>query len=125
MAKITKNTREPANTSGLDYLKFTHNWNGKLWTDTFTTIRIWQPEKYPVGKVFNAVMGKETYTSWGVVKIIAATSFLIADLDDYAAYLDTGYSAEETRKIIVSMYGKNNNMATLTMGRYLLKKQFN
>ena len=40
--------------------------------------------------------------------IIAIKHFFLKDINDYVAALDTGYSAEECRKMIQTMYKASN-----------------
>lgn len=85
-------------------LKFTHNWNGKLNCECFTTLRLHNPTKYCVGAIKNV---KLKDISKGRAVIIGVQSFLLEHISEYVARLDTGLSAVECKQMIRTMY-KNN-----------------
>lgn len=82
-------------------IPFSYNWNNKLDCKAFTTIRLYSPDNHVIGKEVNAVLKG---VSKGTGKIVKVKCFLLKDLNDYMAYLDTGYDAVETANIIRKMY---------------------
>jgi len=82
-------------------LDFSFNWNNKLDCSCFTTIRRHNPEKYKPDVVFEIFL-KEQMKGRGYV--VRVKTFRLELLDDFEAFLDTGYSSEETLGIIHKMY---------------------
>ena len=125
MAK--SNQKEPKNDPGLPLIEYTTNWNGKLFTNAVTTIRLWQPNKYVVGRDYRFIQIQKmsVNTDWGQWKLVQAKPIQLIDVDDYIGYLDTGYSGEATQEIMRKMYtGKVKDIETAWFGLYLLVKQF-
>lgn len=86
-------------------ISFSFNWNHKLDCDAFTTIRLFQPEKYCIGEQY-AIQLKKVKQFEGV--IIDVKKFMLKDLSNFIAYLDTGYSKENCQSIITKMYPRVN-----------------
>ena len=84
-------------------ITFSFNWNKKLDCDAFTTIRLFQPEKYCIGEQYEIQLKKEKQFE-GV--IIDVKKFMLKDLNNFVAYIDTGYSKENCQSIITKMYAK-------------------
>lgn len=80
----------------------------KLDLSCFSTIRI-QSYKYNVGEVYAITFkrGKEVIIK-GVAELKSITPFLLQNLTEGMALLDTGYSKEKTTQIIKKMYPKVN-----------------
>ncbi|MDR1155280.1 MAG: hypothetical protein LBL04_11280 [Bacteroidales bacterium] len=82
-------------------LEFNENWNGKLNCKAFTTLRLRNDRKFYKGARFQVYL-KKVYKGTATVKSV---SILTLDrINDFIAWLDTGYSAEECRDIILTMY---------------------
>ena len=91
----------------MESIKFTTNWNKKLETDNFTTIRLKNPYKYKLGEVYEIqqkVKGK--FLSRGKGRIIQLFTLKLDQFKEIPCYLDTGYSLAETKEIIKKMYPK-------------------
>jgi hypothetical protein len=84
-------------------ISFSYNWNKKLDCEAFTTIRLFQPGKYVVGEQYEIQL-KKVKLFEGV--IIDVKKFMLKDINNFIAYLDTGYSKENCQSIITSMYKK-------------------
>lgn len=82
-------------------LEFTTNWNNKLNCDCFTTIRLHNPIKYCLGATFKVYL-KGRYK--GRAKLVDVRSVTIDQINNFISYIDTGYNAEECRKIIRTIY---------------------
>lgn len=82
-------------------INFSHNWNGKLQNKCFTTIRLHNPRKYQIGKIYEVRL-KETIIK--ECEIIAIKETVIANMGEIVCHLDTGYSRFETMKILHKMY---------------------
>lgn len=98
-------------------LKFSRNWNGKLNTEFFTTVRLasnyWQEGEY------YRVM-HEGFCFRGL--IIKKTQLLLRDLPEYTCYLDAGMSADRFREMMFQMYsGKVQDWGTQLMDILLIR----
>lgn len=89
----------------MDILKFSANWNNKLACICFTTIRLHNPKKHFVGNQFALMLRNIAY---GVATVVEVKKFKLSQLNEFMAMLDTGYSAEETKEIIIKMYPQIN-----------------
>lgn len=93
-------------------IKFTQNWNGKLRCEYYTTIRLHHPQRNP-GMLYWVWLTKCDAPDHRA-KLISKKTFLLKDLPDMTSYLDTGYSADETKEILKKMYpGKDWNTQQL------------
>ena len=99
-------------------IPFSYNWNNKLDCKAFTTIRIYSHDNHRPGTSVNAVLKG---ISKGVGKIMNVKTFLLKDLNDFMAYLDTGYNTAECQKIIKTMY-PNLNFDTKLLAFILIVK---
>jgi len=82
-------------------LKFSTNWNNKLNCNAFTTLRLRNDNKYYPGAKVNIWLGN---TLKGKGTILGVSLYTLDKINEYVARIDTGYSAEECRKIILQMY---------------------
>lgn len=89
----------------METIKFSHNWNKKLETETFSTIRLENPHKYRLGEVYRIVEEqKGRLIERGQGKLILIETIRIHHLKPVICWLDTGYSLDETRNILYRMY---------------------
>ena len=86
----------------MNRIEFSHNWNGKLFLDTFGTVRMSNGEKYFVGNEMEAYL-KNLYL--GIVKVAAVRTFQFRQTRDVLAFLDTGKPAHYMASILNRMYG--------------------
>ena len=80
---------------------FNTNWNGKLNCNCFTSIRIANPKKYAVNsdhKIF--LKDNFLYNA----RVLAYKELYLCDLNDFMAFLDTGFSRLETREFLYKLY---------------------
>ena len=104
----------------LHTLAFTNNWNNKLDCLCFSSIRIWQPNKFVIGNGFKVVLkGQER----GIAVLMQAQPFKLDKLSEGVALLDTGYSAAEVRELMNKMYATyiNDKGASAWFGFYIFK----
>ncbi len=102
-------------------LKFSHNWNNKLNATAFTTLRLHVPGRFFVGQKVRVTLKGQ---SRGIYSIKAIKRLTINKLNDYIAFIDTGYSLTECIKIIKTMYSKQNiNWETQLLDFPLLVKE--
>jgi hypothetical protein len=84
-------------------IPFSYNWNNKLDCLAFSTIRIYNPNIHFTGNRVEPILKG---ISKGPATIMDVKPFLLEKLSPFIAYLDTGYSVEECRGIILRMYPK-------------------
>ena len=83
----------------METLKFSYNWNNKLETKHFTTIRL--SPRFQVGEIVGVELkGKRMNNA----KCIGKQETRIYHLKEYECYLDTGYGVEQTKAILKRMY---------------------
>lgn len=90
----------------MEKINFSHNWNNKLKTKVFTTIRLHNERKYIIGNKYLICLKHQPL---GVAELIDSKKINISALDNFQAMLDTGYSDYVTREVIKQMY-KNKNI---------------
>lgn len=83
-------------------ISFNYNWNNKLASlKAFTTLRLRNDNRFREGETYR-IKVKGKFLCYA--EILHIKNFLLKDINDFIAYLDTGYSAEECRKMIMTMY---------------------
>ncbi|MEN7549057.1 ASCH domain-containing protein [Rapidithrix thailandica] len=89
----------------MEIIKFSHNWNKKLCTDCFSTIRLYTT-KFIAGRKYLIVLsekGKESPVC--EAEALEVRPFWSDQLTEGMARLDTGYNREEALNILRQMYG--------------------
>lgn len=84
--------------------EFNYNWNNKLQCKVFTTIRL-QNDKYVIGDKYEILLKKDRL---GTAQILDIKNMFLKDINEYIAGIDTGYSAEECKNIILKMYPRQD-----------------
>ena len=90
----------------MEKISFSHNWNNKLHNKAFTTFRLHNPKKYQIGRYYQIELKGDVL---GVAEMMHISTGRLHKINEYASYLDTGYSPDEMIKIIKTMY-KNKNI---------------
>jgi len=99
-------------------LEFSYNWNNKLDSDFYTTLRLHNPDKYVLGRIYDVKLkGKSHHKA----VLVSGKILKLANINEFIADLDTGYSVEECKNIIKKMY-PNANWDTQDIGLYLMQK---
>lgn len=98
----------------MEVINFSTNWNNKLDCKCFTTLRLKNPKKYQLNKQYLINLKKNAIKK---AEIIAIKTIYFKDINEYIASLDTGYSLEETKNIILKMYP---NIKTQTQPFYFI-----
>ena len=105
-------------------LSFSTNWNRKLDCDVFSTIRLWNPATHYEGRevsIYDNSTNPGRFKGKG--KYILVAEFKLNQLKPAMAWLDTGYSLEETLSIIRTMYYKKvPNVETQSFAYILVQK---
>lgn len=108
----------------METLKFSYNWNNKLNCESFTTLRL-QNKKYFPGSRFQIVLQQgQSELSLGIAEVEEVYRVIPMQLTNLTCRQDTGYSKEETLRMMANMY-KNVpgfNVATSAMHLVLLRK---
>lgn len=94
----------------MNNLVFSYNWNNKLECKAFTTLRLHNPKKYQVGAEFEVYLqekGKQAQPK-GRVIIQAVKTIDAEQINDFIAFIDTGYSRAQTLQILQRMYKQAN-----------------
>jgi hypothetical protein len=102
----------------METIRFSTNWNGKLYNRCFTAIRIANP-KYKKGNHYIIEASIKDFQSFEV-ECLLLLRFKANDLPELCCYLDTGYSKAETIQIFSKMYP--SNFETLDFFVILLKR---
>ena len=83
-----------------EVLGFSYNWNNKLDCKAFTSIRL-DSAKYVIGNKYTIVMkGRQPEQATLMDKKV----FKLSQLTAFMSYIDTGYSLDECKNIIRTMY---------------------
>lgn len=85
----------------MDTVSFSYNWNNKLQCKFFTTIRALNPGKYHAGVRHEVVLKGDRI---GIAEVVSVKAIYGRDINEYIAGLDTGYSVDDTLKILSRMY---------------------
>lgn len=81
-------------------LEFSTNWNGKLHTTVFHTLR--RSARYEVGDTVEVYLEKKLL---GAAQCITKTRYTdITHVPEAVCFLDTGYGQAETENILARMY---------------------
>ena len=102
------------------YLDFSQNWNGKLNNNFFSTIRLFNPKKYKLGRQYIIRYKNEEILKAELDEITPV--FYLQQVPSIAAKQDTGYSKEETIKIFENIYKNADfDINTKLLQLYLFK----
>lgn len=85
----------------MDKIVFSYNWNNKLNCKAYTTFRL-ASNKYVKGGIY-AIYLKDEYLH--DAEIVDIRELSASHINDFIAYIDTGYDAKEFLQIIKKMYG--------------------
>lgn len=103
----------------MNTINYNYNWNNKLASTYHTTIRLRNDKKYVVGQQY---MEKLKSKELGVVQLIDLRHLKIDQLNDFIAGLDTGYSLQECKNILLKMY-PNYDFKNKHISLLLLRKE--
>lgn len=100
-------------------LHFSQNWNYKLNSKCFTTLRI--SNNYNIGETVNIILFKQLLFH---AEIVGKKCFNLNDINDFISYIDVGVNAAECKQLIQNLYkGKKFDWKTQKLYFYLLRKQ--
>lgn len=105
--KLKTISPEKLNSGGnkMDKIEFSYNWNNKLNCMAFTTLRLFN-KKYTIGQTYTIKLNGVDICKATIVDI---KPIRLEQVNNYIAYLDTGYNREKCIDIIRTMY-KNSNI---------------
>lgn len=101
-------------------LPFSHNWNGKLFCECFTTFRL-NSKKYYVGNEFRVLLNKTQ--DFGIYEVIEKKEIKLSQVNEWIARIDTGYGLQQFREIVTKMYSNTVNVDNANFCLLLLKKK--
>ena len=81
-------------------IDFSYNWNNKLNSDAFTTFRV-SNSKYVIGQSYKIFLKKQYVKDCTIIDI---KRIKLDQVNNFIAYLDTGYSVEEFTSLVKKMY---------------------
>lgn len=100
-------------------VNFSFNWNGKLYCDSFTTIRL--SNYYNVGDIVTICLKKECIDTG---KIIGKIETKIEKLTELVCQLDTGYDRRITIGLIKKMYSGITDWENQKIYIYTITRKF-
>lgn len=94
-------------------INFSNNWNGKLFNDCFSTIRLYNSDTFYLGAEIDIQLKRQEL---GTAKIVAVRKFRFEQIDDFIGFTETGKPAAYLSTITKKFY---LNHFQLTPGVYL------
>jgi hypothetical protein len=85
-----------------EIIKFSFNWNYKLDCGAFTTIRLHNPSKYVVGKLYGIELKGSLQKH--PARILDIRTLYLKDMNEWMTQLDMGYGLDQGRETIRTMY---------------------
>jgi hypothetical protein len=82
-------------------IRFSQNWNKKLDTAAFTTLRLHNPMRHQRLQVFKVMINSQHYCN---AKLIAVKPMKLSEVDEYTARLDSGLPKHKFVEAIKRMY---------------------
>lgn len=101
-------------------LRFSYNWNNKLCSKYWTTLRLYNPKKYVVNTTFQVYLNSEYL---GIAELKGVRKTKSSKLNAFVCGIDTGYSVAETQKILNRMYGGKEETVGLGLMLFRWVKQ--
>lgn len=85
-------------------VKFSSNWNNKLDSTFFTTLRL-DKSQFEVGKKYDISLFKDgEYKPLKRAECIAIKRITFDKINDYIAGMDTGYGVDDAKRMLRRMY---------------------
>lgn len=82
-------------------ITYSKNWNNKLSCEAFATVRLYEPNQFELGEIYEIICDDKLM---GVAEIVALRELKLIELTDELAYLDAGCSADEMIAILRDIY---------------------
>lgn len=82
-------------------IKFSKNWNNKLDCDYYTTIRVWNPNKYQVNENYEIILNDKIKH---VATIVDVKKIFFKDINNWISRLDAGLTEQEFKAMMCKMY---------------------
>ena len=102
-------------------IEFSQNWNNKLNSTSFTTLRLSNISKYKVGKCFNVFLKSSKPDDFLFhVKIVDVKTVYYSSINNYISHLDSGYPPETLKNILFKMYSQKTSINADTMFSFVL-----
>lgn len=104
----------------LPIIDFSFNWNGKLYCDVFTVIRMRDDNLFQTGAKFVQTLKFEPL---GVVEILEIKHFTISQLTDFMAFIEYGVNRKEAIKLIYEQFQVDPANTELQFSYILLRRK--
>jgi hypothetical protein len=92
-------------------LLFANNYNNKLRADCYTTIRLYNPKKFFIGKRFNILLEKRKIHT---AEVVAVTETTMGRISEAMAFVDAGMDKTEFTKLFTKLYEDKINIVSTT-----------
>ena len=100
-------------------MDFPFNWNNKLDCHVFTSLHV--SNEYDFNDIIEIKLSNMHYCR---AKVIGKKYFNIDQVNAFVAGVDTGYSVEDCKKLLLKMFpDKNINWKTQPIYLYLLRRE--
>lgn len=86
-------------------INFSSNFNSKLNADIFSTIRMRNDKRYQQNRLYTITLKDQLH---GQARILYLRHFDIQNLPNATAYQDSGYNAQDTIKMLQTMFKHKN-----------------
>lgn len=86
----------------MQIIDFELNWNGKLYCNAFSTIRLMNEDKYQLNQSYQLTLNKTI--DQGTATLIYLKHFTLKNITEAMALIDTGYSSAEAIQIFKSIH---------------------
>jgi len=105
-------------------MKFTRNWNQKLFNTYFTTIRL-KNDKYILGADYSIIINEEDKEHFfGIARIVSIKEIMLNELTNYQTYLDSALSKSDFIKLIQNIYNiADSNLSTIKLQLLIFQYQ--
>jgi hypothetical protein len=88
-------------------INYAHNWNGKLFMDTFSDVRLHNPDRFYVDAELEPVYKN---LPMGITKVVAVKTFEFGKITDPFSYMICGKSTHYLAELLNRFYGVNGKL---------------
>lgn len=99
-------------------IKFSTNWNNKLGTICFTTIRPFCAPKYQIGMTYNIILRDKIVKQATCIDI---KHFKLIEITSFMSYLDANLSPKKFCELMYKFYSSKHDIEKMTFSFILLK----
>lgn len=86
-------------------VKFSHNFNKKLFCNCFTSFRVFNDAKYKIGRQYLIRLKiRKEYRNICEAELVTYQVFKLEEVPEYLARLDTGFTKEDFIQVLERIY---------------------